>query len=177
MWRTLVILTFLLSCLNGTTLGYGPDANALQVEDKEDDHRGSPDWQDLGSAQQLAAEQGLMIMIFFEAEWCGICRRLESEVFTDPDVLQKLRTSYLPVMIDVDSKSPVWFNGEEMGVRQFAQQNNISAVPSLLFVDDAGEVLAHQTGFVPAERMASLLAFIASDSFGRQSFEEFQERH
>ena len=56
MWKTLVILTFLLSCLNGTTLGYGPDANALQVEEKEDDHRSSPDWQDLGSAQLQASD-------------------------------------------------------------------------------------------------------------------------
>ncbi len=177
MWKTIIIVTCIFFCLSGLTMGSGPDLNAQHVAGNENDQREGPDWQDLGSAQQLAAEQGLMILIFFEAEWCGICRRLESEVFTDPAVLQKLGKSYVPVMIDVDSKSPQWFNGQKLSVRQLAQQFNVSAVPSLLFVDDAGEVMAHHTGFIPTERMASLLAFIASDSFGRQSFEEFQERH
>ena len=177
MWKTIFFTALIISCVSGHAGSSGVAAGALQMSEKEDDQRGGPDWQDLGLAQQLAAEQGLMILIFFEAEWCGICRRLESEVFTDPAVLQKLGKSYVPVMIDVDSKSPQWFNGQKLSVRQLAQQFNVSAVPSLLFVDDAGEVMAHHTGFIPTERMASLLAFIASDSFGRQSFEEFQERH
>lgn len=133
------------------------------------------DWMDLKFAQQKAVEQGKKIMVFVEAEWCGICRRMEREVFTDTDVLHQLRSSYVSVMIDVDSKSPQWFNGEELSVRQLAQQFKVSAVPTLLFVDEDGDVLAHQTGFVPAERMAALLTFIISDSFGRQSLEEYME--
>ena len=94
MWKTIIIVTCILFCLSGLTMGSGPDLNAQHVAGNESDQREGPDWQDLVSAQQLAADQDKTIMIFFEAE-----------------------------------------------------------------------------------RMASLLAFIASDSFGRQSFEEFQERH
>ncbi len=137
------------------------------------EYRRSPEWMDLKPAQEKAADQGKKIMIFVEAEWCGICRRLEREVFKDADVLQKLRSSFISVMIDVDSKSPLWFNGQELTVRQFAQQHNVSAVPTLLFVDEEGEIMAHKTGFVPAGRLAALLAFIDSDSFGRQSLEEY----
>ncbi|GEM_PF-344508 len=134
---------------------------------------GGPGWQDLGPAQEMAVAENKKVMIFVEAEWCGICRRLEREVFSDPAVLQKLHGSYVPVMIDVDSKTPVVFNGEEFTVRRFAQQHNITAVPTLLFLDEKGKVMAHQTGFIPVERMASLLDFIDSAAFGRQSFEEY----
>ncbi len=166
-----------------TVSGFGANGfesqlyNAKRGADYEkpvrDEGLDGPEWQDLGPAQERAVTEEKKIMIFFEAEWCGICRRLESEVFSNQTVLRKLHGSYIPVMIDVDSKSPVLFNGEELSVRRFAQQNNILTVPTLLFVDEAGNVMAHQAGFIPAERMKALLDFVDSEAFGRQSFEEF----
>ncbi|TVQ67871.1 MAG: DUF255 domain-containing protein, partial [Balneolaceae bacterium] len=93
----------------------------------KDEESRDPDWMDLKSAQEKAVDRGKKIMVFVEAEWCGICRRMEREVFTDADVLQQLRSSYVSVMIDVDSKSPLWFNGKEISVRQLAQQFNVTA--------------------------------------------------
>ena len=50
---------------------------------------------------------------------------------------------------------------------------NVSAVPTLLFISSGGEVMAHQTGFVSADRMSALLDFVVSDKFGTISFDEY----
>ncbi len=76
-------------------------------------------------------------------------------------------------MIDVDSKEEIWFNGEAYSVLDFARSMNVSAVPTLLFISSGGEVMAHQTGFVSADRMSALLDFVVSDKFGTISFDEY----
>ncbi len=131
------------------------------------------EWRSLEYAQQQAAKQGKAVLIFVEADWCGICRRMLREVFPVQEVQERIENKFVPVMINVDSRKQVFFNGETYTHREFARSMNVSAVPTLLFVNPDGEVLAHQTGFVSTDRMTALLDYIVSEKFGSHSFEEF----
>ncbi len=130
-------------------------------------------WQRLEYAQKHAAEQGKTVLIFVEADWCGICRRMLRDVFPDQEVQLRIDNSYVPVMINVESRKQVLYNGETYTHREFARSMGVGAVPTLLFVSADGEVMAHKTGFVSVDQMTVLLDFIVSDKFGTLSFDEF----
>lgn len=131
------------------------------------------EWLKLEKAQNAAINDGKTIMVFVEAEWCGICRRMENEIFPQ-EVIQKLiREKYHPVTIDLDSREKVIYNGQEMTEREFARKMNVSATPTIIFINPQGEVLAHQIGFNPTDRFEALLHFISSDQFGEVPFEEY----
>lgn len=131
------------------------------------------DWLKLEEAQEVAAADGKHIMVFVEAEWCGICRQMERNVFPDEIIQELIKNNYHPVTIDLDSKEKIMFNGQEMTEREFARRMNVSATPTILFINPDGEVLAHQIGYNPVDRFEALLRFVYSDHFGEIPFEEF----
>ncbi len=135
----------------------------------------SLDWVSLEEAQKAAVEDGKKIMVYVHAEWCGICRQVEEEIFPESLIQRLVERNYHPVNIDLDSQEKVLFNGEEMTEREFARKMNVSTTPTFLFINKDGKVLAHQVGYNPLERFAALLRFINSEWFGEVSFSEYLE--
>ncbi|TVQ10691.1 MAG: thioredoxin family protein [Balneolaceae bacterium] len=130
-------------------------------------------WMSLEQAHIEAASTGKTIMIFVEAEWCGICKQMRKNVFPQQNIQNLVNATILPVTIDLDSREPVVFNGETMTERNFARKIRVSATPTTLFMDADGQVIAHQTGYVPADRFEALLNFIRSDDFGKMHFDDY----
>ncbi len=135
------------------------------------------DWMNLEEAQEAAMTDRKNIMVFVEAEWCGICRQMEQNVFPEAEIQKIVDDMYHPVTIDLDSRELVRFNGEEMTEREFARAMNVSATPTFLFINPEGVVLAHQVGYNAANRFEALLLFIYSDQFGEISFEDYFRMH
>jgi len=159
------ITGFIILMLTALTTDFDPDSVNEPFE-----------WLKLEKAQSAATNDGKTIMVFVEAEWCGICRRMENEIFPQVAIQTLIREKYHPVTIDLDSREKVIYNGQEMTEREFARKMNVSATPTIIFINPQGEVLAHQIGFNPADRFESLLNFINSDQFGEMPFEEYFKR-
>ena len=52
--------------------------------------------------KQLAARNGLPLLLHFDASWCGACRRMESQVLHKADVTRLLGTNVVGVRVDAD---------------------------------------------------------------------------
>jgi len=149
----------------------------LHLNGQEKSKAAETKWHSLEEAQKLAAESdgNKLIMLFVEAEWCGICKEMHRRVFPDAGVSGLLETGFLPVSLDLDSREKVNFFGTELTKRELAQKLNVQATPTTIFIDSTGEALANHRGWLDAERLASLLTFMHSDKFGEIDFEEFED--
>lgn len=82
----------------------------------------------LSEAQQKASREDKMTMIFFTAEHCGYCKKMEREVMSDQEVIGALDRSVVAVKIDLDhEKSPIDFTP--------------SMTPTFVFMNDRNEIL------------------------------------
>ena len=103
-----------------------------------------------GSYEQALAEatkSGKMVMIDFSAKWCGPCKQMEQQTYTDHEVAAIMNKFYVPVMIDVDE-----FSG--MAV---AEKYNVSQYPTVVFLDSKGRLVNKIKGFYLAEAFANEL--------------------
>lgn len=89
--------------------------------------------------EAIDSTKGLLVVDFW-AEWCGPCKMLAP-------VFEELEKDFPDVTfgkINVD---------EEV---QAALENNVSSIPTLLFIKD-GEVVKRAVGFAPKDELAAMI--------------------
>lgn len=94
---------------------------------------GSVDFRtDEATALAEAKASGKPVLIDFTAEWCGACRELDEQVFSHPDVRERLK-AFVPLRLDVTAEGP-----ESLAL---LQKYGVVSLPAILFVDRNGKVL------------------------------------
>ena len=107
-------------------------------------------WGDsLEKAMVTARKTGKPILIDLYADWCGWCKRLDKDVYTDATVI-KTAGQFIPVKLDTER------NG-----RDVARQYQVSSLPTILVVNAEGEVEARLTGYSPALQFNATITAIA----------------
>ncbi|MBM4305284.1 MAG: tetratricopeptide repeat protein [Deltaproteobacteria bacterium] len=107
-------------------------------------------WQNsYSSGLALAKQEGKMQMLYFYTDWCGWCKKMEKESFSDKG-LNGLLDQFIKVKIDGDKE------------KQTTQKYGITGYPTLVFTDSEGEVIEKMVGFLPAntleQKIRTLLA-------------------
>jgi len=133
-----------------------------------------PKWLTLDDGQIVASEGKKVLFVFFEAQWCAICKRMKKETFPNADILSLLENRFVPVSVDLDSKQTVFFNGKEYTERSFAKAMDVVATPTMIFADHEGEILGETSGFYDKDRFLVLLAYLDSERFHEMTFEAYE---
>lgn len=89
--RAVALLSALLALTSATAVG--PSAAADQVK-----------WRtNVDAARVEAADTGKLILLHFYAPWCGPCKVLDRDVFSQPHVDAELAKNFIPVKVDADT--------------------------------------------------------------------------
>lgn len=99
------------------------------------------------AAQKKASDGMLMLFVDVYATWCGPCKMMDSEVYTDPAVGDYMNTHYLSVRMD----------GESDFGRIYASEQALEGYPSMFIFSDDGERVSKIVGFTPAAELVSNL--------------------
>jgi len=92
---------------------------------------------DFATALQKAKTENKLVFIDFKTEWCGPCKRLAAEVFTNDSVAAFYNASFVNLQIDAEK-------GEGIAL---AKRYQINSYPTLLIVDDNGKLIHRTSGF------------------------------
>lgn len=110
-------------------------------------------WQTtLDGAKRLAAQSNQLVLIHFWAPWCGACRQMEQEVFTQPSVIAAVGANYVPVKLNAE-----FFPAT-------AQQYGVSALPSDVITTPQGQLLQKFQGLPRAQDYVASLNQVAAAS-------------
>lgn len=101
---------------------------------------------DLAKAQEKAKAESKLVFMDFRADWCGPCKMLDQQTFTDAKVVAALN-EMSPVQIDSDKNA------------ETVDKFKVGPIPSLFVTTAEGEVLAHVVGFMPADKFLEFLDF------------------
>lgn len=98
------------------------------------DH-GNIEWiKSLDKARSIAKKQNKIVMIDFGADWCVPCKQMQATTFKDKEVVLRAK-DFVPVQLDADVESAA------------ARKFHVDAMPTAIFLDAKGKVLARSTGF------------------------------
>jgi len=90
------------------------------------------------------------LFIEFYADWCGPCKQMDAEVYSQPEVIEALKY-FTPVKIDVDAMMNV------------AAAYQVNSIPRFIVVSVDEEIVGDQIGFVKKDYFLSVMDMIAED--------------
>lgn len=96
--------------------------------------------------KKQAKKEGKIVFVDAYTTWCGPCKWMAKNVFTDPAVGEFYNNNFINLKLDMEK-------GEGLA---FAQEYAVNAYPTLLFVDGDGALLHKQLGAVPAEQFLAV---------------------
>jgi len=163
MKKFLPILIFLLANLAGL--------------DRATAQSGSLSWNDFNSAVNAADINGKTLFLFFEAEWCGFCKQMRSEIFPLDSVQDKVGEGFVPVAIDIESDEKIVYQNKEMSQKSFSHQMRIDATPTIMFMSREGEVIGRYRGFADENEFTLLLDYIRGGDVDNVNFAEYKKQN
>lgn len=99
---------------------------------------------ELRPALAKAKDSGQPIMIDFYATWCGPCKMLDAQTYSD-DRVAAASTNLLMVRIDVDKN------------QELAQYYNVQSIPTIVVLNSEGKEMRREVGFIGVGPMLSLM--------------------
>ena len=99
-------------------------------------------------AEALEAAEKSNKLIFVDAytSWCGPCKRMEKEVFTQEKVADYYNARFINVRLNME-------RGEGL---YFARKYRVRVYPNLLYLDAKGNVMHRRAGFLEANDFLGL---------------------
>lgn len=81
-----------------------------------------------------------LILIDFYTTWCGPCKRMDREVFTDSTIVKQINSNCISLKV----------NAEEGEGISLAKKYNVTSYPTYLFLNNKGVLVYRTVGYMPS---------------------------
>lgn len=148
-------------------------------------------WITFEEAVEKSKSEKKKIFIDVYTEWCGWCKVMDKNTFTDPEVAKLLNEKFYAVKLDAEQTADILFRGTTFkfipygnkGVHQLAAAllNNQMSYPNFVFLDEEFRIIPIYTGsnslpgYRKPEEFHPFLGFIAGDFYQKMNVQEYQK--
>ena len=107
-------------------------------------------WQkDLSASLKQATAARKWVLVDVYTDWCGWCKKMDSDTFTDASVARTLNSSFICVKVNADAGSlGSWVK----------RTYDVHSYPCILVLEPNGRLKAKLKGYQPAEKFRASLA-------------------
>jgi thioredoxin-related protein len=165
-----VILAFLVFSFSAPLLSQGAEINWIKVDDLE-------------AAQ---AKEPRKVLIDVYTKWCGPCKMMMRNTFTNADVISYINENYYAVKFDAEGPDPVEFKGNTFsnptyvpnkpgrnGVHELSRAFKVRAYPTIVYLDEELEMIAPISGYKSPQQIELYLKFFDTAYASGTSQEEW----
>ncbi len=122
---------------------------------------GGIQWQPYEKGISLAKEQGKQVFLYFWADWCGYCAKMEKSTFKDPSVVNYLNDNFIAISVDSERD------------RKVAANYGVRGLPTTWLLKPDSSKLSSLPGYVDADRLMTILKYIKTESYETMSYKDF----
>ncbi|HUI06663.1 MAG TPA: thioredoxin fold domain-containing protein [Verrucomicrobiae bacterium] len=104
--------------------------------------------QDYDTALTKAKKEGKLVMVDVYTDWCGWCKKLDKDTYSNKDVETKVTKEFIALKINPEKGAQNKKLAKQLGTRGY---------PHIVFLDAQGKKLAEIAGYVPAKEFLDRL--------------------
>jgi len=150
-------------------------------------------WITFEEAVEKSKTEKRKIFIDVYTDWCGWCKVMDKNTFTDPQIARLLNDKYYAVKFDAEQTADVEFRGTTFkfvpfgnkGAHQLAMAllNNQMSYPNFVFLDEEFRIVpifensTSLPGYRKPEEFHIFLSFVGGDFFKKTNIQEYQKEY
>lgn len=142
-------------------------------------HAQDINWLSMDEALAKQKEIPKKIMIDMYTTWCGPCKMLDRNTFSNPKLAEYVNANYYAVKFNAEGNESVQFNGQPLtnpnydpakarrrnSQHQLAQYFSVTAYPTIVFLGENAAFLAPIPGYKSPEQLELYLKLFATDTY------------
>ena len=146
----------------------------------------SINWVSMDEALALQQKSPKKILIDMYTSWCGPCKMLDRNTFTNKDLINFVNTHYYAVKFNAEGNEVVNFKGQKFtnpnykpekakrrnSAHQFSRYLGVNAYPTMVFLGLDAELIAPIPGYQTAQQLELYLKLFKDDTYKQMSSQE-----
>ncbi|MEZ4859442.1 MAG: thioredoxin family protein [Flavobacteriaceae bacterium] len=134
-------------------------------------------WMSMNEALEAQAKSPKKIFVDMYTVWCGPCKMLDKNTFSNPDVAAFINKNFYPVKFNAEGNDTVTYKGKvyenpsydpakankRNSAHQFSRFMGINAYPTVIFIDENGNLINRVKGYRTPQQLEVFLKLFGTD--------------
>ena len=144
-------------------------------------------WMTFEEAIKKSKIEKRKIFIDVYTDWCGWCKVMDKNTFSEAHVAKILNEEFYPVKFNAEQRENVDFNGTTFkfvasgnnGYHELAAAllNNKLSYPTVVFLDEEFKMIQPLAGYLKAEEFHRIIQFIGEDHYKTVTWKDWQVKY
>jgi thioredoxin-related protein len=147
-------------------------------------------WLTMEEALKKNAKKPKKFMIDVYTDWCGWCKVMDKETFSDPTIIAYVNANYYAVKFNAEQTTPINFNGKDYnfvvtdatrnkGYHELAYflVNGRLSYPTVAFLDENLTLIQPIPGYQKPPQLDIILKYFGGDHYKKTEYATFQKTY
>jgi len=121
-------------------------------------------WTSYEKGKPMAKKLGKKIFLYFHANWCTYCKKMELTTLKDKGVIKYINDNYIAITVNSDKE------------RKIASLFKVRGLPTTWFLKSDSDKLSSVPGYIDSNRLLTILKFINTESYKKMSYQDFKAK-
>ena len=126
-------------------------------------------WMKFEEAIAANAKNPKMILVDVYTDWCGWCKKMDKDTFTDPKVIAHFQENFYAVKLNAeDTKRKFPFMGRTFTEAEMAASMRVNSYPNFVVIEPGLQNIAQLPGYRGPEDFLAGLAELIQKAFPKK---------
>ena len=124
-------------------------------------------WYSFENAMKINKKAQKKVLVDVYTSWCGWCKRMDKNTFTNPEVVEYLNDNFVLVKFNAEIQEPIQFKGETYELKRMGRRgtnalaikllNGRLGYPSLVYMDSQFNKIKTSPGYKTPDKLLNEL--------------------
>lgn len=141
--------------------------------------------------QMKMAQQPKKVIVDMYTGWCGWCKKMDADTYTNPSVVKYINNNYYALKLDAERKDTINFQGKQYFFAPQYRANGFALELLKDYLAKGGQLMYPQTvimmenfqnpnpiaGYLSVEQLEPVLTYFGDNAFRRQSWDQYSKTY